>query len=132
MRANVFILSLLAVICVGCDYCRSGYYRLSFQPAQVGVSRVSSREQVIHSIRSTLKQRRFEEWTGKRIIWRKGGAQVEWETSESGDLTLKIWAFGGKTALRDSEQIELDLLRLVTLQPDVRVVRVEPPPIPAE
>ena len=131
MRANVIIIILLAAMCVGCDYGRSGYYRLSFQPARVGGSPVSSsdsREQLIQSIRSTLTQRGYEEWVGKHTVWNKAGAHVEWETSESGDLSLKIWAFGGKAALRDSQAIELELLRLVTFHPDVRVLRVEPPP----
>jgi hypothetical protein len=131
MRANVMILYVFAVICVGCDYGRSGYYRLSFDPARVGGSEASSsvsREQLVQSIRSTLKGRGYEEWVGKHIVWNKGGAHAEWETSASGDLTLRIWAFGGKAAFRDSQQIELELLRLVTFHPDVRVLRVEPPP----
>jgi hypothetical protein len=131
MLRNVIILSFVAVICVGCDYGRSGYYRLSFEPGRVGAPTVvssDSRNQLIQSIRSKLKEHGYEEWTGKRIIWNKGGAHVEWDKSTSGDLALKIWAFGGKASLRESQQIELELLRFVTFHPDVRVLRVEPPP----
>jgi hypothetical protein len=95
---------------------------------QIACGSSESREQLVQSIRSTLTKDGFEEWVGKHTVWNKGGAHVEWETSESGDLSLKIWAFGGKKALRDSQQIELELLRLATFHPEVTVLRVEPPP----
>ena len=131
MRTNVIILSLAALFCAGCDYGRSGYYRLSFEPARVGAEsalKSGSREQLAQAIRSTLKEHGYEEWKAERNAWNKGGAHVEWEMSASGELKLKIWAFGGKAALRDSQQIELELLRLVTFHPNVRVLRVDPPP----
>src|ERR1041385_3723724 len=123
MRTNVIILFLFTLACGGCDYGRSGYYKLSFQPPRVGGSTASSslsREQLVQSIRSTLKEHGFEEWIGEHnSAWNKGAAHVEWKTNPDGELMLWIWSFGGKAGLRDSEQIELELLRLATFHPEI-------------
>ena len=117
--------------CVVVDYGRSGAYRLAFQEGTADTSSESERrEHLIQSFRSLLVEHGYKEWKGKRPFWSNQGAYVSWKSGENGELTLTISAFGDKSALRKSEQIELELLRLVTLYPDVKVARVEPTRVP--
>ena len=119
--------TLLLTGCAVHDYYRAEFYRVSIQPAAVGSPLPDPREHLIESIRSTLKELGFKEWTGKqRTFWSKHGAYIEWRSTLSGELELKVSAFGGKSDLRESEQVELELLHFVTGRGDLKVTRFEP------
>ncbi len=114
---------------IGCDYGRSGIYKITFEPGINGIpERLESnaRQRLIDAIRFTLTDNRYKLWTGKDTFWAKGGSRVEWKTNSESELLIQVSGFGSKSTMRDSLEIELKLLRLITANPDARIYRYDP------
>ena len=128
------VIVTLAVVCaglllIGCDYCRSGRYRLTLQPLSrhETTTRIRSTDEarLVELLQSALRERGFRQLRPE--FWTRRGADVTWETNARGELTLYVGAFGAKRELRESEQVELELVRFLLSQPGVSVTPLESP-----
>jgi hypothetical protein len=116
-----------ALLWVGCDYCRAGRYQLTYQPPQrletaTAIS-VTHGNHVAELLQSALHDRGFIQL--RPDFWTRRGADVSWQTNAQGELMLCVSAFGAKREVRESEQVELELIRFLLSRPGVSVSPVE-------
>src|SRR5262245_34513931 len=84
----------------GCDYGRSGKYRLSLQqqPAATGHNQIiSDMQSVEQAVRAMLVARGYTE-RHRSGVWDKDGAHVSLERRMTGELTVSVSSFGGKAS----------------------------------
>ena len=54
--------------------------------------------------------------------WTKESVGISWDVSAPGEVKLQVGAFGPKRAVRESERVELDLVRFLLAQPGIRLI----------
>lgn len=115
------------MLLIGCDYCRAGRYRLTIQPPprHESTTTVTATDdgRIVELLQSALRERGFTQL--RPDFWTRRGADVSWETNAPGALTLCVGAFGAKREVRESEQVELELVRFLLSHPGVSVTPVE-------
>lgn len=128
------IAGCIALLLVGCDYCRAGRYKLTFQPTprHESTTTVTGTDEgrIVELLQSALRERGFTQL--RPDFWTRRGADVSWETNAPGALTLCVGAFGAKREVRESEQVELELVRFLLAQPGIAVTPVESSRRPAQ
>jgi len=70
----------------------------------------AAEERLVQLVRDALTGKGFEEMAGSPHIWRKRGVTVQTYLDNSGELVLKVRAFGSKRDVRASERAEQELL----------------------
>ena len=128
------VLALLALFATGCDHCRAGRYSVAVVPtlevfsasipAEARVRVLTPDVFVASCLATTLQAHGFAEL--RPGYWTRRGADVQWQVSRPGEVTLCISAFGSKREVRESERAELELVRALLLQTDIAVRPVEP------
>jgi hypothetical protein len=134
IAAGASSLLLLCVLC-GCDIGRLRVYKLSLHLPESHHSttlvKVEDEETLRCLIRSALNPKGFEEQPGKPGRWYKRGVWVELFRDPQDELILKVYAFGGKSEVRRSEQTERELVALLRQQPGVKLIPTTPTKLPA-
>ena len=128
MQTQVFkslVAGTILLLLAGCDYGRSGRYRIALtQPTQpvtesAQIIAGSEQEQIVSLLQSFLSEREFRQL--RPDYWTREGADVFWQLTASDEVRLSVGAFGAKRELRESERVELGVIRFLLAQPGVRV-----------
>lgn len=133
------LISPFLIFCVlgliGCDFGRVGMYKVRIVHAStVGATAPTQQideDRLKQLIRQALAGRGFREHPGTAHLWQKRGAWVEVSRDETGELILKVRAFGSKRDVRVSERTEQELVAMLKEQPGLELTPMTPskPPL---
>ena len=128
---RILLLLALPLALTGCDTGRVGMHKVTFvQPAFVGAPapvQPTAEDYLKQLIRDALKGKGFEEKPGKPYIWRKQGTTVQVYQTETGELILRVGAFGSRKDVRVSERTEQELLAILKERGELELVPISPP-----